>query len=194
MQTPSHPDITQLLVAWSDGDEASLEKLVPLVEAELHRLAQRYLRQERSNHTLQATALVNEAYLRLIDWKNVQWQNRAHFIGVSAQLMRRILVDHARRQNYLKRGGDAIKVSLNDEAPPSPDTDTDLLRLDDALRDLAAIDVRKSKIVELRFFGGLTEEETAEVLKISSRTVRREWTLAKAWLYSELHKASENDA
>jgi len=186
MAAPSSLDVTRLLVAWSEGDEASLEKLVPLVEKELHRLAQQYMMQERREHTLQATALVNEAYLRLIDWKNVHWKNRAHFLGVSAHLMRRILVDHARRHRSLKRGGTAVKVSLHDGATPSHNRDLDLIALDEALQNLGRMDERKSQIVELRFFGGLSEEETAEVLKISTRTVRREWSLAQAWLYTEL--------
>ena len=175
-----------MLVAWTNGDEASLEKLVPLVEKELHRLAQRYLNHERPNHTLQPTALVNEAYLRLIDFKNVRWQNRAHFIGVSAHLMRRILVDHARRRQYLKRGGNAIKVSLKEAFARAKPRAPELVALDDALKTLEALDSRKTQIVELRFFGGLTEEETAEVLKISIRTVKREWSLAQAWLYNQL--------
>jgi RNA polymerase sigma factor (TIGR02999 family) len=182
----SHQGATELLVAWTNGDEASLEKLVPLVEKELHRLAQRYLNHERPNHTLQPTALVNEAYLRLIDFKNVRWQNRAHFIGVSAHLMRRILVDHARRRQYLKRGGNAIKVSLKEAFARAKPRAPELVALDDALKTLEALDSRKTQIVELRFFGGLTEEETAEVLKISIRTVKREWSLAQAWLYNQL--------
>jgi len=189
MTIQSPQEITSLLVAWSDGDATALEKLVPRVERELHRLAQRYLRQERTDHTLQATALVNEAYLRLIDWKNVRWQNRAHFIGVSAHLMRRILVDYARRKRYLKRGGNAIKVSLDVAGPLASERSLDLIALDEALNTLAALDGRKSQIVELRFFGGLSEEETAEVLKISPRTVRRGWSLAQAWLNRELSRA-----
>jgi len=191
MPTPSTQHVTQLLLAWSNGDPIALKKLVPLVERELHRLAQRYLNKERPGHTLQATALVNEAYLRLVDWKNVQWQNRAHFLGVSAQLMRRILVDHARRHQFLKRGGNAVKVSLEDQPVAAPERGTDLVALDDALQVLAAMDSRKSQIVELRFFGGLSIEETAEVLKISPRTVKREWSLAQAWLYCELNKRGE---
>jgi RNA polymerase sigma factor (TIGR02999 family) len=180
--------VTQLLAAWSDGDEEALEKLAPLVESELHRLARRYLRQERPGHTLQATALVNEAFLKLIDWKNVRWQNRAHFFGVSAGLMRRILVDYARRRNFAKRGGGAMKVSLDEAAVLSEERGTDLVALDDALTSLAAFDERKARIVELRFFGGLSVEETAEVLSISPRTVMREWSMAQAWLYRELSR------
>ena len=190
---PSSHDVTQLLVAWSDGDEAALEKLTPLVEAELHRLARRYMRDERAGHTLQTTALVNEAYLKLIDWKNVRWQNRAHFFGVSAQLMRRILVDHARKRHFQKRGGGAMKVSLAEDVLVVEDRDIDLVALDEALERLAALDARKSQLVELRFFGGLSVEETAEVLKVSPRTVMREWSLAQAWLFREL-KRTESDA
>jgi RNA polymerase sigma factor (TIGR02999 family) len=182
MTSPSRHDVTRLLIAWSDGDQASLEQLVPLVQRELHRLAKGYLRQERPDHTLQPTALVNEAYLKLIDWKKVRWQNRAHFIGVTAHLMRRILVDYARRQQTLKRGGEVMKVTLDPEWPPSTARSADVIALDDALKSLAALDRRKSQIVELRFFGGLSEEETAEVLEMSPRTVRREWSVARVWL------------
>jgi RNA polymerase sigma factor (TIGR02999 family) len=161
--------------------------LVPIVERELHRLASHYLSQERTRHTLQTTALVNEAYVRLIEWKNVRWESRTHFLGVSAQLMRRILVDYARRQSTLKRGGgEAIKVSLEDATVFPAGRGTDLLEVDEVLTRLAAIDPRKSRIVELRFFGGLSVEETADVLAISSRTVKREWSLAQAWLYKAL--------
>ena len=186
MATLSHQDITRLLRAWGDGDQGALDSLIPLVEAELHRLARRYLMQERPGHTLQPTALLNEAYLRLIDWKNMNWQNRAHFLGVVARLMRRILVDHARRHQYLKRGGDGVRVSLDEKSLSSPERSADLVALDDALKSLAAMDPRKVEIVELRFFGGLTVEETANVLKISPRTVKREWSVAQAWLYCEL--------
>ncbi|MGH9844910.1 MAG: sigma-70 family RNA polymerase sigma factor [Blastocatellia bacterium] len=192
MSTSSTAEITGLLVAWSDGDEAALEKLTPLVYDELHRLAKLYLKRERSGHSLQTTALVNEAYLRLIDWKNVEWQNRAHFFGLSAQLMRRILVDHARRRSYRKRGGDARQVSLEEAAVVSVERSADLIALDDALNTLAGMDARKSRIVELRFFGGLSVEETAEALKISPRTVKREWALAQAWLYRELSKGGND--
>lgn len=188
MSTPDPHDITQLLLAWGNGDQAALEQMVPLVNAELHRLAKHYLVRERSSHTLQTTALVNEAYLRLIDWKHVEWQNRAHFFGLSAQLMRRILVDHARRRSYRKRGGDARQVPLEEAAVVSVERSADLIALDDALNTLAEMDARKSRIIELRFFGGLSVEETAEALKISPRTVKREWALAQAWLYRELGK------
>jgi RNA polymerase sigma-70 factor, ECF subfamily len=186
MPAPSAHDVTQLLLAWSDGDESALAQLVPLVQAELHRLAQRYLRQERPGHILQTTALVNEAYMRLIDWEHVRWQNRAHFFGVSARLMRRILVDEARRCQFVKRGGKALKVSLGEAAAVAQDRGADVVALDEALKSLAELDARKSDIVELRFFGGLSVEETAEVLKVSPRTVLREWSLAQAWLYREL--------
>ena len=188
MTEPSPHEITQLLQAWRDGDRSALEKLTPLVYNELHRLAKHYMAGERSDHTLQSTALVNEAYLRLIDWENAQWQNRAHFFAVSAQLMRRILVDFGRSRRQVKRGGDASQVSLDEALLVSPDRSTDLVALDDALNALAAIDPRKSQVVELRFFGGLSVEETAEVLKISSRTVQQDWAMAKVWLLREISK------
>ena len=191
MTSLSPKEITQLLRAWSNGDESALAQLTPLVHAELHRLARRYLSKESPGHTLQATALVNEAYMRLIDWQNVEWQNRAHFFGVSAQLMRHILVDYARRRRSHKRGGDAIEVSLDQAAVLSNERAADFVALDDALRSLAEFDERKSKVVELRFFGGLSIEETAEVLKVSPSTIKREWSLAQAWLYREL-KRGEN--
>lgn len=177
----SSTDVTQLLLAWNDGDEKALERLVPLVEAELHRLAQGYLRRERPGHALQTTALVNEAYLRLIDWSAVRWQNKAHFLGVSAKLMRRILVDYARRNRHRN---EALHVSFDGNA--TIDKGEDFVALDEALSSLAQIDERKSQIIELRFFGGLDVNETAEVLKISPRTVKRDWSLAQAWLYCAL--------
>ena len=180
--TPTPHEVTQLLVAWSDGDRAALEKLTPLVYEELRRLAHQYMSQERPGHTLQTSALVNEAYLRLIDQKNVHWQNRAQFFGIAAQMMRRILVDHARQRRYAKRGGDARQVPLDEAMIVSEERAADVVALDQALNSLAEIDPRKSQIVELRFFGGLCIEETAEVLKVSPGTVMREWTLAKAWL------------
>ena len=173
MSAPLTQEVTQLLLAWTEGNQSALDKLAPQVHAELYRLAKRYMGQERPGHILQTTALVNEAYMRLIDWKNVSWQNRAHFFGVSAQLMRRILVDFARSRDYLKRGGEAQHVSLEEAAEFSQERDADFVALDDALNSLAEIDPRKSKIVELRFFGGLSVEETAEVLGISPRTVKR---------------------
>jgi RNA polymerase sigma factor (TIGR02999 family) len=190
---PSPQEITQLLVAWNDGDQAALAQLVPLIEGELHRLARSYLRQERPDHLLQTTALINEAYIRLIDWKNVRWHNRAHFFGVSAQLMRRILVDFARRGSRRKRGGDRHHVSLDEVPVVSTEQDPDLVALDEALTAMAELDPRKSRIVELRFFGGLSVEETAEVLKVAPITVIREWNKAKAWLYHELSRASSEE-
>lgn len=187
-------EVTQLLQAWSDGNQEALNKLAPLVYDELHRLASHYMSGERPGHTLQTTELVDEAYVRLIDWKNVRWQNRAHFFGVAAQMMRRILVDIARSRNSAKRGGDVCRVSLAEAAEVSLDRGEDIIALDEALQSLAAIDQRKTHIVELRFFGGLSVDETAEVLKISARTVMREWGLAQAWLYRELNGAKIDDA
>jgi len=190
MQTHSPNEITRLLTAWTDGDQSALEKLVPLVESELHRLAHHYMGRERPGHTLQTSALVNEAYIRLIDWKNVRWQNRAHFFAVSAQLMRRILVDFARERNYLKRGGGALQVSLAEaESLPLARND-DLVALDEALAKLSQFDDRKGRVVELRFFGGLSVREVAEVLKVSEETVMRDWRLAKVWLLRELGQES----
>ncbi|HEY6400307.1 MAG TPA: sigma-70 family RNA polymerase sigma factor [Blastocatellia bacterium] len=181
-------ETTRLLKAWSEGDETALERLVPLVDAELRRLARQYLRQERPDHILQTTALVNEAWVRLINWPDVSWQNRAHFIGLAAQLMRRVLVDEARRRQAQRHGADAVHVSLADAEGIAREKGADLVALDDALNELATFDERQSKIVELRFFGGLSLEETAEALKISARTVQREWSLAQAWLYRELSR------
>ena len=183
-------DITRLLVAWSDGDRSALEELTPLVHAELRRLAHHYMRGERPGHTLQTSALVNEAYIRLIDWKNVRWQNRAHFFGVSAQLMRRILVDFARERQVQKRGGGALRVSLGDAADLTVERGADLLALDEALAALAEVDDRKASVVEMRFFGGLSVEEAAEVLGVSKETVMRDWRLAKAWLLRELGRGA----
>ena len=191
MTTPSSQEITQLLLAWSDGDQAALEKLTPLVYAELHRLARGYMFGERPGHTLQTTALINEVYLRLIDWKNVRWQGRAHFFGVAAQVMRRILVDFARARHYAKRGGAAQQVSLDEAVTIHEDRSAELIALDEALKSLAEIDPRKSQVVELRFFGGLSAKETAEALKVSLRTVEREWNSARAWLYRELRGKDE---
>jgi RNA polymerase sigma factor (TIGR02999 family) len=182
--------VTRLLVAWGDGDQAALEQLMPLVYEELRKLAHQHMRREHPGHTLQTTALVNEAYFRLVGQKQVRWQNRAHFFAISAQLMRRILVDHARGRQYAKRGGGAQKVSLDGVAVVAQEQAADLLALDEALRSLAAVDERKCRIVELRYFGGLGVEETAEALKLSPRTVMREWSMAKAWLYRALsHEA-----
>jgi RNA polymerase sigma factor (TIGR02999 family) len=186
MNARSSQDITQLLLAWGEGDQAALEQLIPLVHAELRRLARGYMRRESPGHLLQTTALVNEAYLRLVDQRNVKWQNRAQFFGVSAQLMRRILVDFARARDNLKRGGKARQVSLDDALVVSAERGSDLVALDDALTALAEIDPRQSHVVELRFFGGLSVEETAEVLKVSPDTVMRDWKVAKLWLLREL--------
>jgi RNA polymerase sigma factor (TIGR02999 family) len=192
--TPSSQELTQLLVAWSDGDQAALEKLLPLVNAELRRLASRYMRRETPGHTLQTSALVNEAYLRLIDQRHVRWQNRAHFFGIAAQLMRRILIDHARKAHYAKRGGGAVQVSLDEAAAVAEARAAELLAVDEALEKLTAMDARKGRLVELRFFGGLTEEETAEVMGISVPTVQREWRAAKAWLHRMLTEDNRHDA
>ena len=179
------PEVTQLLLAWGKGDPAALEELTPVVYDELRRLARHYMSNERVGHTLQATALVNEAYMRLVDIHKVQWQNRAHFFAMSARLMRRILVDSARSRNYQKRGAGAQKVSL-DERLMVAEPGRDLVALDDALEQLAKVDERKSKVVEMRFFGGLSVEETAEVLDVSRDTVKRDWRLAKLWLLRKL--------
>ena len=188
MTTPSSPqqEVTQLLGDWSSGDERAFEKLIPLVQPELHRLAHHYMSRERPGHTLQTTALLDEAYLLLIGNKKPSWQNRTHFVAAAAQLMRRIMVDHARERHALKRGGGALKVTLGEAAFVTERRSEELLALDEALERLAAQDRRKSQIVELRYFGGLTAEETAAVLKLSLRTVEREWTMAKAWLYRAL--------
>jgi RNA polymerase sigma factor (TIGR02999 family) len=193
MQTHSPNEITRLLTAWTDGDQSALEKLVPLVESELHRLAHHYMGRERPGHTLQTSALVNEAYIRLIDWKNVRWQNRAHFFAVSAQLMRRILVDFARERNYLKRGGGALQVSLAEAESLPLERNDDLVALDEALAKLSQFDDRKGRVVELRFFGGLSVSEVAEVLKVSQETVMRDWRLAKVWLLRELGQESVSE-
>ena len=182
----SSPGVTELLRAWSDGDDDALERLMPLVEAELRRLARAYMRRERREHTLQTTALVNEAFLRLTDARRVRWQDRAHFLGISASLMRRVLVDHARHRGYQKRGGGAQRVTLHEALVMSADPAVDVVALDRALDALAKVDVRKSRIIELRFFGGLSVEETAEVLQVSTDTVKRDWRLAKLWLLREL--------
>lgn len=187
MSEPSSHEITELLQKWSVGDSEALDELTPVIYAELHRIAKRYMNRERDGHTLQTSALVNEAYIRLIDWKTAKWENRAHFFGVSAQLMRRILVDFARSRPKIKDGV-ARNVSLEEAFNVTADKDAGLVALDEALTELAKFDERKSKIVELKFFGGLSVEETAEVLKISGVTVMREWQKAKAWLYRELNQ------
>lgn len=182
-----HPsEITALLVDWSNGDKSALDKLVPMVERELHRLAHSYMRKERSNHTLQTSALVNEAYLRLVDQRNTRWQNRAHFFGIAARIMRRILMNYARDRERIKRGGDTIQVSLSKADVASGTKPIDLIALDEALDRLAAFDERKANVVECRYFGGLSVDETAEFLKISPITVTRDWNLARAWLALEI--------
>jgi RNA polymerase sigma factor (TIGR02999 family) len=186
MTTPAQQEVTQLLGAWSAGDAQALEKLIPLVQPELHRLAHHYMSRERAHHTLQTTELLDEAYLLLVNDPNRGWQNRTHFIAATAQLMRRIMVDHARARRALKRGGEAARVTLDEAALVTDKHSEELLALDEALERLAAQDDRKSQIVELRYFGGLTVEETAQFLKMSRRSVEREWTMAKAWLYRAL--------
>lgn len=181
-------DFTRLLLAWNGGDESALDKLVPQVYQELRRLAKRQMRGEHPDHTLQTTALINEAYLRLVDLGNVQWRNRAHFFALCARLMRNILVDFARSRHYAKRGGGAQPVSLEESLVVSPAHSTDLVAVDDALQALAKVDERKAQVVEFRFFGGLTVEESAEVLKVSPETIRRDWRLAKVWLLRELSR------
>ena len=178
--------VTELLRAWSDGDDGALEQLLPLVEAELRRIARGYMGRERRGHTLQTTALMNEAFLRLTDARRIRWQDRLHFLGISARLMRRVLVDYARRRGYDKRGGGAQRVTLHENVVASPDPAFDVVALDRALEALAASDARKSRVVELRFFGGLSVEETADVLHVSPDTVKRDWRLAKLWLLREL--------
>jgi len=185
--TRSSPrEVSLLLQAWRGGDQEALDRLIPLVHRELHRLAHIYMTRERVDHTLQTTALVNEAYLRLVDANTVDWQDRAHFFAIAANLMRRILVDFARSRGYRKRGGDRKEVSLDEALLVSPDADPDLVKIDDALQALAEFDPRKAKVVELRFFGGLDLDETAEVLKVSRDTVKRDWRLARVWMYSEM--------
>ena len=187
-------DITRLLRGWSGGDELAFEQLVPLVYDELHRLALRYLAGERRHVTLQPTALVNEVCLRLLGWNEVRWQNRGHFFGVSAQMMRRVLVDIARRRDAERRGGaGAIRVPLDEVDVPVPEPDADLVAIDDALEKLAAVDARKARVVELRFFGGLSVEETAQALEVSPRTVHKEWAFARAWLYRALKDGGGHD-
>lgn len=187
-QPPKQHEITQLLAEWSDGNQSALDELYPLVYDELHRLARRYMSRERKGHTLQTTALINEAYVRLVDQKNVHWANRSHFFAISAQIMRRILIDHARRHAYAKRGGGAQQVSL-EEAAIITNRGADLLRLDEALKTLAEIDARRSQVVELRYFGGLNNEEIAGVLSVSENTVTRDWNMARAWLYQQLSES-----
>ena len=184
--------ITELLAEWRDGNQSALDELYPLVYDELHRLARRYMSRERKGHTLQTTALINEAYVRLVDQKNVQWANRSHFFAISAQIMRRILIDHARRYGYAKRGGGAKQVSLEEVAAIVPEQGRELIRLDEALKSLAERDPRRSQVVELRYFGGLNNEEIAGVLNVSQNTVTRDWNMARAWLYQQLSENSAN--
>lgn len=192
MATQSSSDVTRLLIAWKKGEPAALDQLLPLVQAELHRLARHYMARERAGHPLQPTALVNEAYIRLIEWQNIEWQNRAHFFGVAAQLMRRILVDLARRRQRIS-GKSVHQVSLQHAEGRKTERTADLIALDDALRSLAAIDERKCRVVELRYFAGLNNLEIAEVLGISENTVIREWGRAKAWLYRELKQTGQEN-
>ncbi len=192
MKADSQQNVTELLRAWSQGDKIALEKLIPLVHKELRRLAHVYMAGERPDHTLQTTALVNEAYLRLIDCSQVPWQNRAHFFAISAKLMRQVLVDFARSRQYLKRRGKAHQVPLDEALVVSQERGEDVVVVDEALKALAVVDTRKSQVVELRFFGGLTVKETAEVLKVSTDTVLRDWRLAKMWLFRELNESKRN--
>jgi RNA polymerase sigma factor (TIGR02999 family) len=192
-RTPPQHEITQLLAEWREGNQSALDELYPLVYDELHRLARRYMSRERKGHTLQTTALINEAYVRLVDQKNVPWANRSHFFAISAQIMRRILIDHARRHQYAKRGGGARQVSLDEALTVvMPDQSGELLRLDEALKSLAEMDPRRSQVVELRYFGGLNNEEIAGVLQISENTVTRDWNMARAWLYQQLTGSGAN--
>lgn len=194
MVVPSTHDVTQLLQAWSAGNEAALAKLMPLVYEEMHRAARHYMAGERSEHTLQTTALINEVYLRLVDFQQISWQNRAQFFGICAQLMRRILIDFARSRRNQKRGGDVFHLPLDEALIVSSEPRADLIALDDALKALAAVDDRKSRVIELRFFGGLSVQETAEVLKVSPETVMRDWRLAKVWLLRELREENHHGA
>jgi len=193
MTSEAQPEVTELLIAWSNGDPTALDRLMPLAYDELHRLARRYMRREPADHTLQTSALVNEAYLRLIDQRRVQWQNRAHFFAISAQLMRRILVSMARARHAHKRGNDTRPVSLDDALVISNERAAELVALDDALVELARLDPRRSQVVELRYFGGLSVKETAEVLKLSEETVMRDWNRAKAWLYVQLDATANGE-
>jgi len=191
MSEATSPNVTQLLVAWGKGDQHAFDALMPEVRKELHRLAAHYMAEEPAGHDLKPTALINEAYLRLVDWKNIQWADRAHFFGMAANMMRRVLVDYARSRDRLKRGGEAIQVSFTEAANVPVPQSADVLALDKALRELEKIDSRKSQIVEMRFFGGLSQEETSEALHVSVATVRRDWSLARAWLARELKKKGE---
>ncbi|HKX27288.1 MAG TPA: sigma-70 family RNA polymerase sigma factor [Blastocatellia bacterium] len=194
MPVSSPQEITQLLIAWNKGDMKALEQIMPLVHTKLHHLAKLQMAGERPDHVLQTTALVNEMYLRLIDWRNVEWQNRAHFFGLAAQIMRRILVDFARARRREKRGGEALRVSLSEATGSSYERSADLVALDDALQALEKLDARQARVVELRFFAGLSYEETAEALNVSVGTVRRDWSFAQVWLFHELSKRDRDDA
>lgn len=194
MPTLSTHEITRLLRDWHNGDRAALDRLMPLVYDELRRLARRYMRRENPGHVLQTTALINEVYLRMVDPPDIDWKNRAHFFGVAAQAMRYLLIEHARSRRYAKRGGTAQQVSLDETAVVSPERSADLLALDDALQALATLDPRRARVVELRYFGGLSVEETAEVLKVAPITVMRDWRFAKSWLLRELSQGSADDA
>lgn len=193
MTSEPQSEVTELLIAWSNGDPTALDRLMPLAYDELHRIARRYMRREPADHTLQTSALVNEAYLRLIDQRRVQWQNRAHFFAISAQLMRRILISMARARHAHKRGNDARPVSLDDALVISNERAAELVALDDALLELARLDPRRSQVVELRYFRGLSVKETAEVLKLSEETVMRDWNRAKAWLHVQLDATANSD-
>ena len=193
MSTLASEQVTQLLIKWSSGDEESLKALIPLVYEELRRVARRYLRRERPDHTLQSAALVHEAYVRLVDQRDANWQNRSQFFGVAAQLMRRILVDYARRRSAARRGAGDTNLPLNEELASPGQPDLDVLAVDDALNTLAKLDPKQSRIVELRFFSGLSIEETAEVLGVSPATVKREWTIAKAWLYLQIARGARRE-
>ena len=194
MPTLESDDVTRLLLAWSNGDQAALNRLIPLVYAELHRLAARFMSRERGDHTLQTTALVNEAYCKLIDQRNVHWQNRTHFFAIAARLMRRILVDHARKNERLRRGGGMLRITLKEVLPKSEAGDFEILLINDALTRLAQLDERKSRIVEMKFFGGLTIEEIGEVEQLSVRTIEREWRKAKTWLHHEITVKKVNES
>jgi RNA polymerase sigma factor (TIGR02999 family) len=189
---PGRHELTQLLTAWNQGDDSALQSLVPLVYEELHRTAHRYMARERSSHTLQTTALVNEVYMRLVDFQEMSWQNRNHFFAICANLMRRVLTDFARSRRFLKRGGDAFQFPFDETLFGGLERASGLVALDDALNALAVMDERKSRVVELRFFGGLSVEETAQVLNVSVQTVLRDWRLAKAWLFREMSKGHSN--
>jgi RNA polymerase sigma factor (TIGR02999 family) len=191
---PSGRDVTVLLQAWTEGDESALHELTPLIYAELRRLARNHMAREKRSPTLETGVILNEAFMRLVDWKAARWKNRSHFYGLAAQVMRRVLVDHARSRRYQKRGAGAQPISLDEAVVVSPQRSRDLMSLDEALTNLAAVDERKSKVVELRFFGGLSVEETADVLQVSPFTVLRDWKLAKAWLHRELKKDGSDDS